>query len=258
MSAPEFLALVLAVAIPIALLRAYRRDDRFVERWMSERGLDPAGEARAVVARYLRSVRIARTWGGVGGAILPTVVELVLHGRVTVLGFGTDGDSAPLAFGAIFAGYLAGVLVAELAFPRPASGRARLAPRALAQYLPRWTVLAQRGLTGAVAVGAVFAGAPEFALAVLVCGVALEAIERRLVRRPQPFTGSELVAADDAIRAQSIQAVAGAGLALLLLAVCAVAIGLGAPVVAAAALVLSLFACRDIGEGSWRVRRVAA
>src|SRR5580765_5598873 len=113
MSAPAFLALILVVAMPAALRRAYRRDDRFVERWMRERALEPAGEARAVVARYLRSARIARTWGGVGGAMLPTVVELVLHGRVTVLGFGTDGESAPLAFGAIFAGYLAGVLAAE-------------------------------------------------------------------------------------------------------------------------------------------------
>jgi hypothetical protein len=258
MSAPAFLALVLAVVIPVGLVRAYRRDEGFAARWMRERGLDPEGEARAVVARYLRSARLARTWGGVAGALAPTVIELVVHGRVTVLGFGTDGDSAPLAFGAIFAGYLAGVLAAELTFARPASGRASLAPRELAQYVPRWTVLAQRGLTGAAAVGAVAAGAPAFAVAVLVCGVALEAIERRLVRRPQPFAGAELLAADDAIRAQSIQAVAGAGLSLLLLACCAVALGLGAPVAAAVALLLSLFACRDIGEGTWRVRRVAA
>jgi hypothetical protein len=258
MSAPAFLALVLAVAIPVALVRAYRRDERFAEHWMRDRGLDPDGEARPVVARYLRSARIARAWGGVAGALAPSVIDLVVHGRVAVLGFGTDGDSAPLAFGAIFAGYLAGVLAAELAFTRPASGRASLVPRELFQYLPRWTVLAQRGLTGAAAVGAMAVGAPGFAVAVLVCGVALEGIERRLVRRPQPFTGDELLAADDAIRAQSVQAVAGAGLALLLLACCAVALGLGAPVVAALALVLSLFACRDIGEGSWRVRRVAA
>jgi hypothetical protein len=256
MSAPAFLALVLAVVIPLGLVRAYRRDDRFIERWMRERGL--AESSRPMVERYLRSARIARTWGGVAGAILPTVVELVLHGRVTVLGFGTDGNSAPLAFGAIFAGYLAGVLAAELAFARPASGQASLVPRELSQYLPRWTLLAQRTLTGAATVGAVAAGAPAFAAAVLVCGVALEAVERRLVRRPQPFTEATLVAADDAIRAQSIQAVAGAGLSLLLLAGCAVALVLGAPVVAAIALVLSLFACRDIGEGTWRVRRVAA
>jgi hypothetical protein len=258
MSAPALLALVLAVVIPVQLLRAYRRDEAFAERWMRDRGLDPEGEARPVVARYLRSVRIARTWGGVAGALAPTVVELVLHGRVTVLGFGTDGENAPLAFGAIFLGYLAGVLAAELAFARPASGRASLAPRELSQYLPRWTVVAQRGLTGAAAVGAVFTDAPGFAIAVLVFGAALEAIERRLVRRPQPFTAPELVAADDAIRGQSIRAIAGAGLALLLLAACAVALVLGAPVVAAVALVLSLLACRDIGEGTWRVRRVAA
>ena len=39
-----------------------------------------------------------------------------------------------------------------------------------------------------------------------------------MVRRPQPFTSPSLVAADDAIRAQSVHAIAGAGLALLLVA----------------------------------------
>jgi hypothetical protein len=116
-------------------------------------------------------------------------------------------------------------------------------------------------VTAAAAAGAL-ASAGEapvaFAAAVVVLGAGLEAIERWLVRRPQPFTDPELVAADDAIRAQSIHAVAGAGLALLLLAGCGVALVLGAPAVAAVALVLALLACRDIGEGAWRVRRVAA
>src|SRR4051794_27469159 len=95
MSAPALLALVLAAAIPAALVRAYRLDDRFVDRWMRERGLTGG---RETVVRYLRQVRVARTWGGVAGALVPSVVELVWHGRVTVLGFGTDGGSAPLAF----------------------------------------------------------------------------------------------------------------------------------------------------------------
>src|SRR4051812_23949359 len=252
MSAPALLALVLAAAIPAALVRAHRLDDRFVDRWMRERGLTGG---RETVVRYLRQVRVARTWGGVAGALVPSVVELVWHGRVTVLGFGTDGRSAPLAFGAIFAGYLAGVLWAELAFARPASGRASLAPREPAQYLPRYALLAQRALGLAAAAGALAAGLYGVAAGVLALAAGLEAIERWLVRRPQPFTDAALVAADDAIRAESIRAVAGAGLALLLLAGCAVALVLGAPAVAGVALVAALFACRDIGDGAWRVRR---
>jgi hypothetical protein len=35
------------------------------------------------------------------------------------LGFGTDGESAPLAFGSIFVGYLLGALYAEVTTGRP-------------------------------------------------------------------------------------------------------------------------------------------
>ena len=38
-----------------------------------------------------------------------------------------------------------------------------------------------------------------------------------LVQRPQPFTQPDLVAADDAIRSQSVHSAAGSGLAMLLL-----------------------------------------
>src|SRR4051795_11915012 len=167
MSAPLVLAVILAVAIPVQLVRAYRPDAAFTGRWMRERGRDPAGRSRETVARYLRQVRILRTWGGVAGALVPTLVELVWHGRVAVLGFGTDGRSAPLAFGAIFAGYLAGVLCAELAFARPASGRASLARREPAQYLPRYALPAQRALGLAAAAGALAAGLYGVAAGVL-------------------------------------------------------------------------------------------
>ena len=113
-------------------------------------------------------------------------------------------------------------------------------------------------------------GALSLALGALLAvgfGAGLEAIERWLVRRPQPYTSPSLVAADDAIRAQSIHAVAGAGLALLLLFCGGVALALqGSDVAwlqvamvvpAAACLVASLVACREIGDRAWRVRRPA-
>jgi hypothetical protein len=95
--------------------------------------------------------------------------------------------------------------------------------------------------------------------------VALEWLERRVVRRAQPFTGASLLAADDAIRAQAVHSVAGAGLALLLLVTSGIAFGLTQSdvdalrltmwVPAAVALGLALRACADVGHRAWRVRR---
>jgi hypothetical protein len=88
------------------------------------------------------------------------------------------------------------------------------------------------------------------------------------VRRPQPFTEPSLVAADDAIRAQSMHALAGAGLALLLVALSGVFAVLTVSDVgvltwtmwlpALVAFVLSIRACRDISQQPWHVRRRVA
>jgi hypothetical protein len=97
--------------------------------------------------------------------------------------------------------------------------------------------------------------------------VGLEALERWLVRRRQPFTSASLVAIDDAIRAQAVHALAGSGLALLLVGcsgVCAVLAGSDVVVLrwtmwlpALVLLLLALRACLDIGQQPWRVRRGA-
>jgi hypothetical protein len=106
------------------------------------------------------------------------------------------------------------------------------------------------------------------ALFVVLLAAGLEALERWLVRRPQPFTSPSLVAADDAIRAQSVHSLAGAGLALQLIACSGVFIGLAASDVpflrwtmwlpALVALLLSIRACLEIGQRAWRVRRPIA
>jgi hypothetical protein len=282
-SAPLTLAVILAVAIPVELLLAYRPSGQRVERWAALHGLALTPENRSIVAQYLRDARVLRTWGGVAGAIVPSLIEFALNGRVVVLGFGTDGESAPLGFGTIFIGYLIGALCAEVLHARPIAGarrRASLERRELEDYLARRVVVAQRVLAVAGALGVVAIGFVPYndsisnpgmaslvlgAAVVLAFGAGLEALERWLVRRPQPFTSPPLVAADDAIRAQSIHSVAGAGLALLSLACCGAALGLQgsevellnwAMVVPAAVFLLaSLLACGEIGEGSWRVRR---
>jgi hypothetical protein len=284
MLTPLVVAIVMAVTIPVCLVRAYRRSDgKGVERWARDHDVELTPETRPLVARYLRNARIHRTWGAAAGAVLPSLIEYAASGRVQVLGFGTDGTSAPLAFGTIFVGYLLGALYAEVSLARPAAGARRMATlvrRDLEQYLPRRLILAQRALAGAGGLGLVAVGLVPYpedfsdpnlpslvvgGIVVLAFGAGLELVERWLVRRPQPYTSAGLVAADDAIRAQSVRSVAGAGLSLLALSCCGVSLGLQASdvqflhtlmlVPAAVFFLLSLVLCRDVGEGAWRVQR---
>jgi len=253
-------------------------------RWAQARGLELTPDNRPVIARYLRRARWLPVLGALVAVILPTVVELIRSGELVILGFHTDGSGAPYA-GPMqaYVGYLLGALCAELSLARPMGATRRtasLAPRELVDYLPRRLLVAQRGLGVAVGVGLVVTGLVPYpsaatdidwtavavgAAAFGAFAVGLEALERWVVRRPQPFTSASLVAADDAIRAQSVHAIAGAGLALLLVALSAVFAVLTVSDVdvlsvtmwlpALVAFVLSIRACRDIGQQPWRVRR---
>ena len=252
--------------------------------WAQARGLELTPENRPVVARYLRRSRVLPLCGALAAVLLATLVELVLHGELVILGFHSDGSGAPYA-GPIelYIGYLLGALCAEVSMVRahdPGRRAASLVPRELDDYLPRRLRLAQRGLGVAVVLGVVVTGlvpypspASDPDWSALAPGAAffgafaagLEVLERWIVRRPQPFTDASLVAADDAIRAQSVHALAGAGLALLLVALSGVFAVLTVSDVdvlnwtmwlpALAAFVLSIRACRDIGQQPWHVRR---
>jgi hypothetical protein len=282
-STVAILAVIVALAIAAQLAAVYRHDDKAVDRWARERALELTEANRPPVARYLRRARLFRAWGAIGGALAPTIVDLVVNGRVQVLGFGTDGNSAPLAFGSIFVGYLVGAVVCEATLVRRPQGPRRVAAlyrRELPAYLPRWVIGAQRLAAVGAAAGSIAIAAVPFpdgtsepsglslavsALLVLAFGAGLETVERWLVRRPQPFAALDLVAADDALRAQSIRAVAGAGLALLLLLCCGVSLALQASDVDAlqdamvvpgvVCLVLSLLAYAGISGGTRSVRK---
>jgi hypothetical protein len=280
---PLVLSLVLVVVVPIVLVRAHAaNDDDLLDDWARARGLELASDNRPIVARYLRRARLLRTWGVLVGILLPTFVELALHGRLVVLGFGPN-DSAPFA-GPMeaYIGYLVGALCAEVSLARPrdpARRSASLVRRELEDYLPRRLLWAQRGLGVAAVLGVMAIGLVPFPSSVTdpswpalvgaaaffgAFAVAVEALERWIVRRPQPFTSPSLVAADDAIRAQSVHALAGSGVAFLLLACSGVFAVLPASDVALlrwmwlpalATFVLSARACLGISQQPWRVHR---
>ena len=251
--------------------------------WAQARGFELTPDNTPVVARYLRRARLLPTLGALVGVLLPTLVELLWHGELVILGFHSDGSGAPYAgpFEA-YIGYLLGAPAeVSLARPRdPARRSASLVPRDLDGYLPRRLLLAQRALGFAVVLGVIVTGllpypspASDPNWSALAAGAAffgafavgLEVLERWIVRRPQPFTTPSLVAADDAIRAQSVHALAGSGLALLLVALSGVFAVLTVSDVdvlswtmwlpAVAAFVLSILACRDISQQPWQVRR---
>jgi hypothetical protein len=283
---PLVLALLLAVVVPVVLAWAYARvGDELLAEWARAHGVELTPESRPMVARYLRRARVLRTWGVLAGLLLPSLVEFAVSGRVQLLGFGTDGSAAPYAgpIGA-FIGYLVGALCAEVSLARPVDPERRsasLIPRDLADYLPRRLLLVQRALGFAAVVGVLAlglvpydpqsAGDPEWpglltgAAIFAAFSAGLEALERWLVRRPQPFTSPALVAADDAVRAQSLHSMAGSGLALLLVVCSGICVGLAVSDVsilrwtmwlpAVVALLLAIRACLEIGQRSWRVRR---
>ena len=255
--------------------------------WAQARGLALTPETRPVVGRYLAAARRLRTLGALCGAVLPSLVDLVLNGRVQVLGFGTDGNHAPFQGPiTILLGYLAGALWAEVSLARPPAAdrrQASLVRRELHDYLPRRLLHAQRALGATAVVGMLLVGLVPFdpahaaepswdALLAGACIIAaftagLELLERWLVRRAQPFTSAALVAADDAIRAQSVHSLAGSGIALLLFMCSGLALALTQADVdalrltmwfpAAVAFGLGLRTCGDVAGRTRRVRRNA-
>ncbi len=283
---PLALAVLLAAIVPVVLTRAYARvDDELLAEWARAHGIELTPESRPIVARYLRRARVLRTWGALGGLLLPSLVDFAVSGRVQLLGFGTDGSAAPYA-GPIggFIGYLVGALCAEVSLARPVEPERRSASpdSARSRGLPspppvaRPTALGFAAVLGVLALGLVpydpqNAGQPEWpalltgAAIVAAFSAGLEALERWLVRRPQPFTSPALVAADDAIRAQSLHSLVGSGLALLLVVCSGICLGLAASDVsilrwtmwlpAVVALLLAIRACLQTGQRSWRVRR---
>lgn len=227
-----------------------------------------------MVRWYLRNARVLRTLGALAGLFLPVLVAMAL-------GLPDEGN---LVW--VFVGYLLGALYAELSLVRPlpdGKRAASLVPRALTDYLPRGLRFTQRALGGIVTAGFVALAFVPFDvpgsmqvrpdLWVLAVGsasglglaVGLERLQTWLVRRPQPFTDPTLVAADDAIRSQSVHSLSGSGIAIEFLLLSVACFGLAQSDVQILRWTLwvpgffgmgaALFACQYYGHRAWRVRR---
>lgn len=256
---------VAVVPLVAVILLARKRKGWRPETFAAAHGFRLTAINRPVVVSYLnRSLRF-RLVGAVLGVLIP---------------FGTEIPGIEMV-----GGYLFGALAAELTharLQRSAQAAASLSPRVLGDYLTPGILRAMRATAAAgVALMPLFFVLPQrpslaqglpgylFLAGALVIAaeIAVELMLRLIVRRPQPAEEPDLVAADDAIRAASIHASAGAGLAVMLLlaAVELWLFGLGTDVqmlrwglpVLAAGSILSAFAvwARYGHDTDWRVKR---
>ncbi len=273
------LGIMLVVAVVliagVALLRAAMLTRPEMMGWARAHALVLTEQNEPMVSWYLRTAGLLRTLGVLAGLVFPPML---------VLAFGLPN----LSFGGwqfVFTGYLLGALYAEVALVRPCESRAFLVPRRLVDYLPARLLFAQRALGAVLVIGATAAfglvdgdaygsGRPRLTYGsgrpwLVVAGVtglallALELLQRWVVRRPQPMWSPSLVAADDAIRSQSVHSIAGSGIALGMVALAQVTGYLASSEyqlrwVTMPTLLIPLMAigvCLHYGHRSWRVTR---
>jgi hypothetical protein len=222
---------VLQWAIPILIVlyivgRGFRVHDQQITEWAAGSDLRLTEPVRAMAARYLKWTRRCRTIGGLVGFLVPITYSM------------TTQDAFPIhGLVLILAGYLMGAVAAEIVvhrFSRRANA-ALLVARRLSDYLPAYVAMLQRGLA-VVSLGLVGVWAltpypnrevpePELStfvlhgLAGIGVAVVIEGLQRLVVARRQAATSPDLLAADDAIRSSSVQALGGAGIGLLLIIV---------------------------------------
>jgi hypothetical protein len=270
------------VVAAVALVHAVMSpSDGRVARWSSHHGLAVTDSNRSVVAGYLRRTRSLEVAGAtLGWLSSPVYVGIV--GRPFPL-----GDSWVVL---AVAGSLLGAALAELTFlgqrqPLPAVRAAMLTPRMLTDYVPGAVMWAIRALpVAAVALAIAYAVAPKdlqrsvdpsigfmlaMALLVVAFAVLIDWFLKTIVSRPQPAITNDLLAADDALRAGSIHALAAAALALILLSVGWALVSLGGvtadaqagevlPWLGAACDVGALIVWIGLGHAAnWRVHRDA-
>lgn len=216
--------------VVIGLIHGYSLADDSLAKWAKAHDIAVTMQNRTMIRRYLLRGRRIRATGAVVGYVSFGLYDNLSHGDELPIGWIT----------ATFAGYLLGAAAAEVWAMRPERGAVRsasLAPRDIADYVPRWAVVGVR--IAPLATLLAFASwrlwpesrdslfppdpSPPDLVSILVWTIGsavlalfLEATARRVVRRPQPAQSQELVIVDDAIRSTALHGLYGAGLALIL------------------------------------------
>lgn len=222
-------AVLLAPILIGALLIAWhrRRVPERIDAWAGVRDLELTAENRDLVRRYLLRTRTLRTIGGFAGVVVNLAVITIYNLTLSDWWFDNVVERFNgVGWALVFLGYLIGALVAEVTLDRPeGAGRAAVVARDVRDYVAPYTRVALRWLV--VAVVALVAvtelavdDAPGFGIAAVVLaviGLALvEGLQNWIVQRRQALASADLIEADDAVRAASVQAATGAGMGLLL------------------------------------------
>ena len=215
-AASLFWFLVPGVVIPLALTwRAFRSPtDRQLRRWATTCGVELTPETELMVRAHLGRVRRFRSV-----AALP-----FWWLYVAPLVFGSDLVAVASPAPALVA-YLVGGLVAELTARPVEPGAARSAsfvPRTVADYRPAWLEVVPWVLLALAAGFSVVprltgssvgnATAPAAVVVALALVVLAEVAARRVARRPQRSGSTDVLAADDALRATAVSLCAGVAL----------------------------------------------
>jgi hypothetical protein len=223
---PLFLAGLVAYAVRPAGVREVHQFER-------ESGLTTSPTSRRFIAHHLTTGRRLRVVLVIGALLLPGLLA-------AAVGTSTDGRTTVVWSGVLW-GCIAGTLWAELSVTRPSrpTGGARVAslvPREPAAYLGRplrwgpalaalaamivWAGVAFLPDGGPGDTGVSLADGLDVAAAIafaLVVPLVVAGAQRWILGRPQPLVASDLVAADDALRAASVRNLASVGAAMGLL-----------------------------------------
>jgi hypothetical protein len=219
MSAIGIILLAIVVAwlwLAIMAMIGARVSRSRVERFASRQALPITIDNGNLVIRYLATTRRWRA----GGLITATVIFTVWsahHGRFSINTF------------ELFGGWFIGAVIAEWRVAAAATGSrrsAQLVPRRTRDYLrPPARVLPTVAFVICAAVAVADAGgalAGRHAVwrhlvpwvVVTAAGLALVyVVQRHVLRRPQPVVSRDVLAADVAIRARSLQVLAGSAVA---------------------------------------------
>lgn len=227
MSFGEFAMFTVLLCLPVGVAAGVASGPvsrRAVERFARRQRLHiTAGNGEQII-RYLATTRRWRSAGVAAGWVLAIATTMFYP-------LGTRGNLG------LFAGWLAGALIAEVRVAHLGHGvrrAASLQPRRPERYLsrPAWALVpVAAGLATAVAVATAGAAALGWAapdrwaaiwlVVALATAGAIRAVQRIVVRRAQPLVAADALAADEAIRSRSLHVLSGGGAALVLLCVLA-------------------------------------